>query len=115
MDPFVTVVVVVAIGAAVGWWLLRRNRQAPVEDEWVLPPETGTRRLPPEPTAQVFDRESLLRRDRSLDVSGWDDSPDLDGEAAEGQPKDAPPVLDRDFLRRRADGDASAGEDGAPR
>lgn len=111
MDPFVTVVVVIAIGAAVGWWLLRRNRQAPVEDEWVLPPETGSR-LPPAPTVQVFDRESLLRRDRSLDVSGWDDSPDS-GEVAEAEPADAPPVLDRDFLRRRADGEASAGEDGS--
>ena len=40
--------------------------------------ERGARSAAP-PPAQVLDREALLGRDRTLDPSGWDDSPDPEG------------------------------------
>ncbi|HRA76807.1 MAG TPA: hypothetical protein PLE12_11295 [Propionicimonas sp.] len=78
MDPIIMVVMVaLAIGLGIWWWL-RRRAPEPVEDEWTLPPERGARPAAP-PPAQVLDREALLGRDRTLDPSGWDDSPDPEG------------------------------------
>lgn len=55
---------------------------------------------------QVLTREGLLDPDRTLDVHGWDDSPDASPDAAADPASSEPPVadplvLDRDFLARR--------------
>lgn len=105
MDPILAVLVVVVIVGALGWWLLRRRRPDPVEDEWVLPPESGA--APRRSVPQVLDRDALLNVDRALDPAKWDNSPDADGDGPGAEP---PQVLDRDALRRRAAGDPDAGD-----
>lgn len=92
--------------------VLARRRPAPPEDEWVLPPEPGTPGIPttrppyPEVPAgpPVLDREALLHRDRTLDPSKWDNSPDSQSGTDVSDP-DAGPVegelpsrVDRSFL-----------------
>jgi hypothetical protein len=78
VDPVIFVVMVaLAIGLGIWWWLRRRTPE-PVEDEWTLPPERGARAAAPLPE-QVLDRDALLGRNRTLDTNAWDDSPDPDG------------------------------------
>jgi hypothetical protein len=103
MDPFVAVVVLVVVAAAVGWWLLRHNRPAPVEDEWTLPPETEPERPAPTvaPAPQLLDRDALLNRNRRLDPSKWDNTPDGGDSDIEG---DLPRFFDRNYLAGRHGG-----------
>ena len=73
---------------------------------------------------QVLDRDSLLNRDRTLDTSKWDDTPDdligidpdpEDGQDPEGGP--APAVVDSSFidsLRREAEKAETADEEDDP-
>ncbi len=105
MDPILAVLVVVVIVGALGWWLLRRRRPEPVEDEWVLPPESGA--APRRSVPQVLDRDALLNVDRALDPAKWDNSPDADGDGPGAEP---PQVLDRDALRRPPAGDPDPGD-----
>lgn len=107
------IVWLVAIAAVV--WVVRnqlqKRRVAPPEDEWVLPPEQGTRapvdRWEPDPFP-VLDRDALLHRDRTLDPSAWDDSPDslsgtdVDDPDAPAPEAEAPTYFDRSFLEKRA-------------
>lgn len=82
-----------AIGAAllVAAWLLvkrylDRRRPEPPEDEWVLPPEGEAPTLEAVPLKPVpwerphrepvLNRETLAKKERTLDPSAWDDSPD---------------------------------------
>ncbi|CAL8979587.1 hypothetical protein PROP_02862 [Propionicimonas sp. T2.31MG-18] len=109
MDPILAVLVVVVIVGALGWWLLRRRRPEPVEDEWVLPPESGA--APRRSVPQVLDRDALLNVDRALDPAKWDNSPDADADG-DGPGAEPPQVLDRDALRRRAAGDPDPGDAG---
>lgn len=115
MDPFVLVVLVVIVGGAAAWWFLRRRTPPPVEDEWTLPPleasdQGGSTARPiPGESLQPFDREALLRRDRSFDPTRWDNTPDAsadaedDGWAATADPgEDLPRFFDRDYLQRRS-------------
>ena len=103
MDPVLAVVIglVVVVGAAGAWWLLRRRTPAPAEDEWELPPEETASPQPLGP--QLLDRNALLHRNRVLDPTKWDNTPDGpdSSTAAADEPDDLPRVLDRDYLERR--------------
>lgn len=119
MDPFLMVLLLLALTAGIVWGMGRRRRAEPPEDEWVLPPETGDT---PSTTAQspltrpvgspapapreVFDRDALTSLDRTLDPSKWDDSPDnlvgtdpSDPDAPAAAPRE---VFDRSTLENRA-------------
>jgi len=98
MDPILAaLVVIVAVAAAVAWFV-RRNRHpaVSVEEEWTPPPADGP--ATSEPFRQVLTREALLNPDRRLDPSRWDNSPDGGTEEVEG---DLPTHFDREYLRRR--------------
>lgn len=124
MDPVYTLVVIVALAALIGWWVLRRRRPMPEEDEWRLPPEESTGAGPAAPLpAQRFDRDALVNRSRAFDPTRWDDTPDPAGDDAESEdPEDAvaeeevedlPRFFDRDYLRRREAGaDAASATEG---
>ncbi len=100
MDPVITVVVALVAAGTLAAWLLRRGRRRMVEeDEWSPPPEDTPGTWAAEPIPQPFSREALLHRDRNLDPSKWDNTPDAaTDEAVEG---DLPRHFDRDDLRRR--------------
>lgn len=70
--PLAVITVVLAAVAVIVWWLVNRSRrQTPIEDEdpgWA----PGTSAQGPE----ILTRESLMNRDRTLDPTRWDDSPD---------------------------------------
>lgn len=127
MDWVLWLLLLVALGWAAKKFLDGR-RPAPPEDEWVLPPEPGgpasvPRAGTPTPWATasdpapfpVLDRDALVNRDRTLDVTKWDNSPDdlvgrdLDEptDAAPEEPgDDLPRYFDRSWLEGR-------GKDGA--
>lgn len=76
MDPVLAIVGLAVLAAAVAWWFFRRRTRQPHEDEWTPPPEefaAPSQDLGP----QLLDREALLNRDRTLDPSKWDNTPDL--------------------------------------
>ncbi len=126
IDPFTLLLAVAAAGIAV-WYVRNRRRPTPPEDEWVLPPEEGQPSILSQRSSapfQVLDRDSLLNRDRTLDTSKWDDTPDdligidpdpEDGQDPEGGP--APAVVDSSFidsLRREAEKAETADEEDDP-
>ena len=104
MDPLVAVVGLAVVALAVAWFLLRRRTPPPQDDEWTLPPEAeagmpGPGVGPP----PALDREMLLHRDRVLDPSKWDNSPDAgepDTDEEAGQ-DDLPRFFDREYLQQR--------------
>lgn len=105
MDPLMVMVGVVVVALAAAWLLLRRRTPPPQpDDEWTLPPETG----PGAPTPDAgppppLDREMLLHRDRVLDPSKWDNSPDSgepDADHEDGE-DDLPRFFDREYLQQR--------------
>ncbi|MGB7963229.1 MAG: hypothetical protein WCF12_09785 [Propionicimonas sp.] len=105
MDPLFALVGLVVVGAAAAaWWFLRRRRPSAVEEEWTLPPADAVRRPSRDVGPQILDRQAVLRRDRVLDPSKWDNTPD-DGdgwETPEADPGDLPQFFDRDYLQQRA-------------
>jgi hypothetical protein len=100
VDPLLVLMAVAMVAGtiAVVWQYRRRPEPQAVEsdprDEWELPdePTLGTptpASLPPAPPGAarpLLDRDMLLNRDRTLDTSKWDDSPD------------AAPAMDRAFF-----------------
>ncbi len=122
IDPFTFVLAVVAAGIAV-WYIRNRRRVVPPEDDWVLPPEDGKPSMLSQRSSapfQVLDRDALLHRDRTLDTSKWDDTPDdligIDpdpGDAQDSEGGPPPAVVDSSFidsLRREAEKAESADE-----
>lgn len=116
MDYVIIGVIVVTVAV----WLLRRSadrrRVEPPEDTWQLPNADGSAARPGagagwEPLP-VLDREALAHRDRTLDPSRWDNTPDdLVGTDPEDPsaptpdadaPADLPRHFDRSFLEGRA-------------
>lgn len=85
MEFVIGAVVVVALGYFVKRAVDRR-RAVPPEDEWVLPPEGDAPTLEARPLKRapwervssepVLNRETLVKKQRDLDPSAWDDSPD---------------------------------------
>lgn len=112
MDPFLMVLLLLALTAGIVWGMGRRRRAEPPEDEWVLPPQSGdpsplTRPVgsPAPAPREVFDRDALTSLDRTLDPSKWDDSPDnlvgtdpADPDAPAAAPRE---VFDRSTLENR--------------
>lgn len=108
MDLILAVLAIVAVGAGIYWWYDRRRATPPEEDEWTLPPEDGGRRPAQGIGQQRLDRDALLRRDRNLDPSKWDNSPDAAEDVSAEEDavgddggEDPPKHFDRDFLQRR--------------
>lgn len=100
MDPVITLLVALVAAGALAAWLFRRGRRPVIEeDEWSLPPEDAPGPWAADPIPQTFDREALLHRDRNLDPSKWDNTPDAATDEA-GEPE-LPRHFDRDDLRRR--------------
>lgn len=112
MDQLLLLLAVVT-AAAVFWYVKNRRRPEPPEDEWVLPPEEGQPSIPsatPEPPPRmVLDREALLHKDRTLDTSKWDNTPDElvgtdpvpPGAAAPEVSPGPRQVIDRSFLENK--------------
>lgn len=78
IDPFTLILAVIAAGVTV-WYFRNRRRVEPPEDEWVLPPDDGQPSILGRGGAapfEVLDRDALLHRDRTLDPSKWDNTPD---------------------------------------
>ena len=104
MDPLFALVGLALVAAVAAWWFLRRRTPPVVEDEWELPPAAAPRRPSVDAGPQVLDREAVLRRDRVLDPSKWDNTPD-DGDhwaTPEAEPGELPQFFDRDYLQQRA-------------
>ncbi len=128
MDPlFMLLLLALAMGGWL-WWRQRERPMPPETDTWELPPETDEAsgapaaspppadravgvppagRAPAAPSAvlgpreQPLTREALTNRNRVLDPSRWDNSPD--GAASDDDGATAPPtVFDRDALRKRS-------------
>lgn len=103
---FVILLLVVGAAAWGVWVFTQRRRPAPPEDVWVLPPETPTATRGPvvdaEPAFQVLDRDALVNRDRTLDPSRWDNTPDdLVGTDPDEVAEQAPQHFDRAWLERQ--------------
>lgn len=108
MDPLLVAMAVALVVGTVLVVLQYRRRPTVVHeddprDAWKLPSPTST----PDTGAQpaVFDRESLAHRNRTLDTSAWDNTPDgLVGTDPEDPDEAAAPservVLDRDSLKK---------------
>lgn len=121
MDPFLLLLAVIT-AAGVFWYVRNRRRPKPPEDEWVLPPDDGAPGVRAQPhapaSAQVLDRESLLHRDRTLDPSKWDNSPDElvgtdpvpPGAADTDTPAAPSGHFDRSFLENRKKPSGELGE-----
>ena len=115
MDYVIIGIVVVAVAV----WLVRRSadrrRVEPPEDTWELPSADGSPAAarPPAPwddPLPVLTREALLPRDRTLDPSKWDNTPDelvgTDPEdpstpAPDADAPDLPQFFDRSYLEGR--------------
>ena len=102
MDLLVVVLVIAVVAAAV-WWFRRRRTPASVDEaEWMLPPEETVHTPNQDAGPQFFDRGTLLHRNRVLDPSKWDNTPDSiasgDGDAV---PDDLPRFFDREYLQQR--------------
>lgn len=104
MDPLFALVGLVLVAAAAAWWFLRRRRSSAVAEEWTPAPAEASPRRGGDAGPQVLDREAVLRRDRVLDPSKWDNTPDdVDGRATqEADPGELPTFFDRDYLQQRA-------------
>lgn len=73
---FLGILVVLVAVAAIAMWLLQRSRRQPrIEEDDPGWASDSTSPVVPE----VFTRESLVKRDRTLDPSAWDNSPDGTG------------------------------------
>ena len=101
---------VVALGVIVAVhrvFVRRRAQSRPspalcATDEHVSQPLAANR----EPSSQVLSRDSLLRPNRTLNVHGWDNTPDSGAEIELNGITDAdvdsdPYLIDRAFLARR--------------
>lgn len=113
------ILVLGAVAAAVvlagGRWYGRR-RSGPIAEELGTPrdePDWGPADepldRPQEMPPQVLDRASLLNRNRVLDPTAWDNTPDP-AAAPSGDDSMTPPViLDRETLRSRQRGEDAPG------
>lgn len=98
---FASIAAVLLLTAAffVHQYLVRRRREkAPLPplcttDDHVSTPSSA-------PALQVLSRDALVNPNRTLNVHGWDDTPDAEGELDLSAVSDAPRILDRDFLSR---------------
>ncbi len=100
MDQVLVIAGLAVIVAVAAVWFLRRRTQGPDEDEWALPPEVSPEQgQSTEP--QLFDRNALMHRNRALDPTKWDNSPDGSEPMSEAEPDDLPRVFDRDYLAKR--------------
>lgn len=105
MDLLVVVLVLAVVAAVAVWWFRRRRTPPSGDDEeWMLPPEEAVHSPTEDVGPQFFDRGTLLHRNRVLDPSKWDNTPDgstaaaADGDAV---PDDLPRFFDRDYLQQR--------------
>jgi len=107
---FAALAAVVALGVVFAIhrvFVLRRARSRPLPplcttDEHVSQPLAGNRH----PSFQVLSRDSLVGRNRNLNVHGWDNTPDTGGEfeldgIADPDADSDPYLIDRAFLARR--------------
>lgn len=105
MDVLVVVLVLAVVAAAAVWWF-RRRRNQPSEDEaeWILPPEEAVHAPSQDAGPQFFDRGTLLNRNRVLDPSKWDNTPDDSVASGDGDavPDDLPRFFDREYLQQRS-------------
>lgn len=109
MDPLTTLALLLVLAAVAVWWWRRRRPASPAEDEWTPPAQdTGGRPAPAGPA--LLNRDMVLKRDRVLDPTKWDNTPDREDRGAaedptgEGQTADTaepPRFIDRDYLQRR--------------